>query len=109
MNKVALVTGGARGIGRAICLELAQSGYNVVINYLTPSQEAKELQKQIEDEYHVRCLTYKCDVSSTKEVDEMIKRDLEIEKKKEELEKQKQVYIFLFSIFIIGIEKERNC
>ena len=72
MNKVALVTGGARGIGRAICLELAQSGYNVVINYLTSSKEAKELQKQIEDEYHVRCLTYKCDVSSTKEVDEMI-------------------------------------
>ncbi|MDD7381552.1 MAG: SDR family oxidoreductase [Bacillales bacterium] len=72
MNKVALVTGGARGIGRAICLELAQSGYNVVINYLTSSQEAKELQKQIENEYHVRCLTYKCDVSSTKEVDEMI-------------------------------------
>ena len=53
MNKVALVTGGARGIGRAICLELAQSGYNVVINYLTSSKEAKELQKQIEDEYHV--------------------------------------------------------
>ncbi len=43
---VALVTGGSRGIGRGICLELARSGYFVVINYqsnLDAAQQTKEL------------------------------------------------------------------
>lgn len=33
MNKFALVTGGSRGIGRAVCIELAQMGYQVIINF----------------------------------------------------------------------------
>lgn len=41
-NKV-LVTGGATGIGKSICIELAQSGYYVVCGYNTSSSAAKEL------------------------------------------------------------------
>ena len=41
MNKYALVTGGSRGIGRAICVRLAQEGYQVVINYASNEAEAK--------------------------------------------------------------------
>lgn len=38
--KFALVTGGSRGIGRAICIKLAEMGYNVLINYKSNEQEA---------------------------------------------------------------------
>ena len=41
-SSVALVTGGSRGIGRAICLELARAGYHVVINFHSNSQAAEE-------------------------------------------------------------------
>ena len=49
MNKVVLVTGGAKGIGRAIALELAKQGYDIVINYLTSHKEAEALQKEIKE------------------------------------------------------------
>jgi len=39
--KYALVTGGSRGIGRAVCVRLAEMGYCVLINYLTNDSEAK--------------------------------------------------------------------
>lgn len=42
MSKYALVTGGSRGIGRAICVRLAQEGYQVVINYASNEAEAKK-------------------------------------------------------------------
>ena len=47
-NKVVLITGGARGIGSAIALELAKHGYDIVINYLTSKQPAKELKEKIQ-------------------------------------------------------------
>ncbi|MFA4863863.1 MAG: 3-oxoacyl-ACP reductase FabG [Bacteroidales bacterium] len=41
MKKYALVTGGSRGIGRAICLKLAEAGYPVIINYKSNEAEAR--------------------------------------------------------------------
>ncbi len=40
--KYALVTGGSRGIGRAICIKLAEAGFNVLINYLSNKTEAEK-------------------------------------------------------------------
>lgn len=46
--KYALITGGSRGIGKAICIHLAQRGIPVIINYLSNHDAAQEVQKQIE-------------------------------------------------------------
>lgn len=47
-SKVALVTGGSRGIGRAICIELGKIGYTVLINYNENLGAAEETREQIE-------------------------------------------------------------
>ena len=47
-NRVALVTGGSRGIGRAVALELAARGAAVVVNYNKSSGGADEVVKQIQ-------------------------------------------------------------
>ncbi|MCH7873480.1 MAG: 3-ketoacyl-ACP reductase, partial [Planctomycetes bacterium] len=47
-QKVALVTGGSRGIGRAICLELAASGYAVLINFNENLDAAEETRQNVE-------------------------------------------------------------
>ena len=54
-GKIALVTGGSRGIGKAIALELARHGADVAFNYLRNHKAADETQRQIE-ELGVRCL-----------------------------------------------------
>lgn len=46
--KYALVTGGSRGIGKAICLKIAEAGYHVLINYRSNDQEAEDTLNQIQ-------------------------------------------------------------
>jgi NAD(P)-dependent dehydrogenase (short-subunit alcohol dehydrogenase family) len=47
-NKVALVTGGSRGIGRAIAIALAEAGATVVVNFLNSEKQARQVQQIIE-------------------------------------------------------------
>ena len=73
MRKVALVTGGAKGIGAAIATELAATNHDVVINFLTSRKEAVSLVEKLSKQYGVNVLAIQCDVSKEDEVDEMIK------------------------------------
>ncbi|GIW48305.1 MAG: beta-ketoacyl-ACP reductase [Deltaproteobacteria bacterium] len=61
-GKVALVTGGSRGIGRAICLALAEAGADIMLNYARNDQAAYEVKKQIESMGR-KCVTVRADVS----------------------------------------------
>lgn len=67
-NKVALITGASRGIGKAIAIELASKGCNIVINYLKSKEKAEEVAKYIESTFNVVAKTYKADISSEEEV-----------------------------------------
>jgi 3-oxoacyl-[acyl-carrier protein] reductase len=62
-GQTALVTGGGRGIGRAIVKKLASEGANVVINYGTSDRAAKETADLCRKEYGVKTLVVQADVS----------------------------------------------
>ena len=74
MNRIALITGGAGGIGSAIALKLAQEKYDIVINYFSSEKKANELKEKIINEYKVRCLAIKADVSKEDEVETMVEK-----------------------------------
>ena len=61
-NRVALITGGARGIGRAVTLDLADEGWSVAICYRTSDKEANEVIEAARQK-NARALAYECDVS----------------------------------------------
>ena len=72
MEKVVLVTGGSRGIGRSTSIEFAKNGYNVVINYVNDDISANSLKEEIINKYNVKCETVKCDISDENSVKDMI-------------------------------------
>lgn len=72
-NKVALVTGSSRGIGKAIIIEFAKKGYNVVINYINNDKNANELKTYVEDNFNINALAIKADVKNEEEVINMTK------------------------------------
>ena len=71
MNKVALITGGTRGIGKEIAYTLAEENYDIIINYRTENEELMKLKKEIEQK-RVRCLLLKGDVSNFEDCKKLV-------------------------------------
>lgn len=75
-NKLALITGGSRGIGKAIALKLAAAGYDIVINYAGNTDAANQTIEEIK-KLNVKAEAYKFDVSNQTEVEENITKIIE--------------------------------
>ena len=62
-GKTAVVTGGSRGIGKAVSLKLASYGANIAVIYAGNEEAANEIVKKIKNEYKVEAKAYRLDVS----------------------------------------------
>lgn len=76
MDKVALITGATRGIGKQIALTLAEAGYNIAVNYRTLNDSVNEVKKEIET-FNVNCLPVQGDVSNYEDCQNMAKEVIE--------------------------------
>lgn len=62
-GKVAIVTGGSRGIGKSICLALAEAGADILLNYSRSDKEADKVKKEIE-KLGRKCVTVRANVGN---------------------------------------------
>lgn len=76
MSKVALITGATRGIGKQIAITLAESGFDIAINYRKENEELQNAKKEIEAKGR-KCLTVQGDVSSFEDSERFVKEVIE--------------------------------
>ena len=76
MNKLALITGGTRGIGKQIALTFAKEGYDIAINYRTENDDLKNTKREIEAN-NVKCFAVQGDVTKFEDCEKFVKQIIE--------------------------------
>ncbi len=72
MSKVVLITGGSRGIGKAISERFAKEGYNIIINFKENADSANKLKKELESKYNIEIMLIKADLSNEESIIAMV-------------------------------------
>lgn len=71
--KYALITGGSRGIGRAVAIRLAKDGFSVIVNYVSNDQAAKETKRLVEEGGGI-CELMKFDIADGQAVEKALRQ-----------------------------------
>ena len=71
-NKIALITGATRGIGKQIAITLAENGFDIAINYRKENEDLENTKKEIE-KIGRKCVAVKGDVSSYEDCENFVK------------------------------------
>lgn len=72
-SKTALITGGAKRIGKEIAIKLAEIGYNIVISYKQSELESQELANFLKKKYQIKVFTFKADLFKNKDAEKLAK------------------------------------
>ncbi len=76
-RKVALITGGTRGIGKEIAKEFAKNGYDIIINFVSDNTDIKNLEEEFK-QIGSKAIFIKADVSNFNSCEKMVKQAIEI-------------------------------
>ena len=74
MNKTILITGSTSMIGTEIAKLLAKKQYNIILHYNKSEERANLLKEELINDYHIECMTIRCDLKEEKEIDEMLNK-----------------------------------
>lgn len=75
--KTVLITGGSRGIGKAVAMKFAENGYQIIINYVSDKTDTEQLKKELLQAGAADILLIKADVSNSEDVKNMVKESIE--------------------------------
>jgi enoyl-[acyl-carrier protein] reductase III len=73
-QKVALITGGTRGIGKAIAKRFAKEGYHLVLNYMRKKSDAEQTKTEIEQQYGVQVHIVRANVKELEQIQQLFQQ-----------------------------------
>ncbi|KMY54530.1 MULTISPECIES: SDR family oxidoreductase [Bacillaceae] len=76
-RKIALITGGSRGIGKCTAAVLAEQGCNIIINYRSSKTEAEKLAKNLSENFAIKAIAVQGDISNKADCEKLIHQSME--------------------------------